>query len=274
MPSSADEAEAGAGAGAPPRAAPSPLPRYPDLAGQVVLVTGGAGGLGAPLCRALAAQGARVGVVGRRPAAVLRLAAELGPAALAITADCTVPGQLAAMRAELVSELGPPDAVVCLAGGAVIEPGPAHEITLDQWNAVVSANLTATFLTIKSLLPLMLERGRGAVVTLASAAARIPTARSTAPYAAAKAGVIALTRQVARETAPRGIRINCVSPSVIVTEGNAPVGECREQLTRLHPLGRLGTPEDVTSGVLFLLSAASGWMTGVTLDVAGGRTAE
>jgi 3-oxoacyl-[acyl-carrier protein] reductase len=109
------------------------------------------------------------------------------------------------------------------------------------------------------------------VVTVASAAARIPSATSTAPYAAAKAGVIALTRQLALEVAPNGIRVNCVSPSVIVTRTNAPAGERLEYLTRQHPLGRLGTPQDVTSAVLFLLSAASGWITGVTLDVAGGR---
>jgi 3-oxoacyl-[acyl-carrier protein] reductase len=268
VPSSADPTEARQ------QVMPSPIPCYPDLAGMVVLVTGGAGGLGAPLCRALVAQGARVGVVGRHPAAVFRLSSELGPAALAITADCTVPSQVEAMRAELVTGLGPPDAVVCLAGGAVIEAAPTHLLTPKQWDAVISNNLTGTFLTIASMLPLMLERGRGTIVTVASAAARIPTAMSSAPYAASKAGVIALTKQVAREVAPHGIRVNCVSPSVIATETNVPVGERLEHLTRLHPLGRLGAPEDVTSAVLFLLSAASGWITGVALDVAGGRTAD
>ena len=268
MPSSADRTEGRE------QATASPSPCYPDLAGKIVLVTGGTGGLGAPLCRTLVAQGARVGVVGRRRSAVLQLATELGSAALAITADCTVPRQVEAMRAELVSKLGPPDAVVCLAGGAVIEAAPTHLVTPEQWDAVIGRNLTGTFLTIRSVLPLMLERGRGTVVTVASAAARIPAAMSTTPYAASKAGVIALTRQVAREVAAHGIRVNCVSPSVIATETNAPVGERLERLTRLHPLGRLGAPEDVTSAVLFLLSAASGWITGVTLDVAGGRTAE
>jgi 3-oxoacyl-[acyl-carrier protein] reductase len=255
----------------PSSAEPDTVASYPDLAGKVVLVTGGTGGIGAPLCRALAAQGARVAVAGRQRAAVLGLARELGQAALAITADCTVPEQVQDMRAELVSTLGPPDAVVCLAGGAVIEAGPAHLVTPRQWEAVLGNNLTGTFLTIRSMLPLMLERGRGTVVTVASAAARIPSATSTAPYAAAKAGVIALTRQLALEVAPNGIRVNCVSPSVIVTRTNAPAGERLEYLTRQHPLGRLGTPQDVISAVLFLLSAASGWITGVTLDVAGGR---
>jgi 3-oxoacyl-[acyl-carrier protein] reductase len=219
------------------------------------------------------AQGARVGVVGRRAAAVLRLADELGPAALAITADCTVPSQVEHMRGHLVSKLGPPDGAVCLAGGAVIEAAPTQQITLEQWEAVIGSNLTGTFLTIQSVLPVMLERGRGTIVTVASAAARVPGS-GTAPYAASKAGVIALTRHVAREVAPLGIRVNCVSPSVIVTETNDPAGERLDQLTSLHPLGRLGAPEDVTSAMLFLLSVASGWVTGVTIDVAGGRTAD
>jgi 3-oxoacyl-[acyl-carrier protein] reductase len=244
---------------------------YPDLAGKVVLVTGGTGGIGGPLCRALATQGARVAVAGRRAAAARALASELGPAVLAITADCTVPEQVQDMRDELVRTLGPPDAVVCLAGGAVINARPAHLVTPQQWEAVLGSNLTGTFLTIRGLLPLMLERGRGTVVTVASAAARIPSATSTVPYAAAKAGVIGLTRQLAREVAPSGIRVNCVSPSVVVTPANTPSGERLDYLTGQHPLGRLGTPHDVTSAVLFLLSAASGWITGVTLDVAGGR---
>lgn len=252
----------------------APVASYPDLAGKVILVTGATGGIGAPLCRALAGQGARVAVVGRHRAAVTGLAGELGATALPVTADCTVPDQVESMRDELVRALGPPDGVVCLAGGAVIAAAPAHLITPPQWDAVLAANLTGTFLTIRTLLPLMLERREGSIVTTASAAARVPAGTSTAAYAAAKAGVIALTRQISREAAPAGVRVNCVSPSVVVTRTNAPAGERLDRLTRLHPLGRLGRPADVTAAVLFLLSAVSGWITGVTLDVAGGRTAD
>jgi len=287
VPSSADPGSADPGS-ATRQATPSQVGCYPDLAGKVVLVTGGTGGLGAPLCRALASQGAHVAVAGRQRAAVLALAAELGRPALAITADCTMPDQVQAMRDELTAALGPPDGVVCLAGGAIISaasgrPGTPHQqpvtphqrpVTLHQWDTVLANNLTATFLTVTAMVPLMRERGRGTVVTVASAAARIPSAASSPPYAAAKAGVIALTRQLAREVAPDGVRANCVSPSVIVTATNAPAGERLDQLLRQHPLGRLGTPADVTAAVLFLLSAASSWITGVTLDVAGGRTAD
>ena len=244
--------------------------RYPDLAGKVVLVTGGAGGIGEPLCRTLAAQGARVAVVSRSEAAAVGVASELGPTALAVAADCTLPDQVAAMCQRVASELGPPDGVVCLAGGALVGAAPTHLITPDQWDEVLSSNLSATFLTIRGVLPLMIARRRGAIVTAASAAARVPTA-ATAAYAVAKAGVIALTRHVALEAARYGIRVNCVSPSVIVTRTNEPAAELREALTGQHPLGRLGEASDVASAVLFLLSEASEWITGVTLDVAGGR---
>lgn len=266
MPSSAEDAPKPTGSNAPVQPA-----RYADLAGKVVLVTGGTGGIGAPLCRALAAQGAQVAVASRHAAAAAGLAAQLGAPALGIAADCTADGQVEAMRDRLVSELGPPDAVVCLAGGALIGAVPTHLITARQWDEVIDGNLTATFLTVRGFLPLMIARGHGVIVTAASAAARIPSATTSAPYAVAKAGVVALTRHVAGEVAPYGVRVNCVSPSVIETEKNAPVGALREELTRQHPLGRLGASQDVVSAVLFLLSEASSWITGVTLDVAGGR---
>lgn len=255
----------------PDRNAPVQAARYADLAGKVVLVTGGTGGIGAPLCRALAAQGAQVAVASRHAAAAAALAAQLGATALGIAADCTVGDEVEAMRDRLVSELGPPDSVVCLAGGALIGAVPTHLLTPRQWDEVIVGNLTATFLTVRGFLPLMIARGRGVIVTAASAAARIPSTTASAPYAVAKAGVAALTRHVACEVAPYGVRVNCVSPSVIVTETNAPAGARREELTRQHPLGRLGASQDVVSAVLFLLSEASGWITGVTLDVAGGR---
>jgi 3-oxoacyl-[acyl-carrier protein] reductase len=116
----------------------------------------------------------------------------------------------------------------------------------------------------------MIARQRGAIVTVAAAAARMPTG-GTAAYAAAKAGVVGLSRHVAGEVAAYGIRVNCVSPSVVLTETNQPPGPARAALTGQHPLGRLGEPADVTAAVLFLLSAGAGWITGVTLDVAGGR---
>jgi 3-oxoacyl-[acyl-carrier protein] reductase len=122
----------------------------------------------------------------------------------------------------------------------------------------------------------MVERGRGAIVTMASTAARFAGGeRIGAPtgYAVAKAGVVRLTQEVAKEVASDGVRVNCVSRATILTERlewTIPADR-RAQLTAMYPLGRLGTPEDVAGAVLFLASDSSAWITGVTLDVAGGQ---
>ena len=135
----------------------------------------------------------------------------------------------------------------------------------------MDGSLTATFLTLKSFLPGMIERGRGAIVTMASSAARLPGLGAPAPYMAAKAGVTMLTRQVASEAGPYGVRANCLAPHTILTEQleRAAPQDWREQMAAV-PLRRLGTPEDVAQAAVFLVSDSAAWLTGVTLDVAGG----
>jgi 3-oxoacyl-[acyl-carrier protein] reductase len=156
-----------------------------------------------------------------------------------------------------------------------------HRLTDSIKNVMPSSlalrgNLTVTFLTLKTFLPGMVERGRGSIITMASTAARYaggdPIGAPTG-YAVAKAGIVRLTQEVAKEVAGHGVRVNCVSPSTILTERTDRVipAERRAQLTAMHPLGRLGTPEDVAYAVLFLASETSSWITGVTLDVAGGQ---
>jgi 3-oxoacyl-[acyl-carrier protein] reductase len=123
---------------------------------------------------------------------------------------------------------------------------------------------------LKAFLPGMVERGRGSIVTMSSLAGRLAATGAPAPYSAAKAGVVMLTREVAAQYGPHGIRANCVAPSTIRTDRNMPAGYL-ERMTALHPVGRLGIPADVASAALFLASDASSWLTGVTIDVAGGR---
>jgi len=148
----------------------------------------------------------------------------------------------------------------------------AHAGLAPRRHSTIDANLTATFLTLKSFLPGMSDRRRGSIITMASLAARLPTPASAA-YAAAKAGVIMLSRQVADEVGKYGVRVNCVSPSTILTEQIEQYlsPERQQQMTAQHPLGRLGRPEDVALTTLFLASESSGWLTGLTVDVAGGR---
>jgi 3-oxoacyl-[acyl-carrier protein] reductase len=118
----------------------------------------------------------------------------------------------------------------------------------------------------------MIERRAGSIVTMASSAGRIPTPAAPAPYAAAKAGIVMLTRHVASQVGQYDIRVNCLSPSTVLTERTSRQmpDEVKQRFTALHPLGRLGEPKDVAEAACFLASDGASWLTGVVLDVAGG----
>lgn len=250
------------------------IPTYPDLEGKVAVVTGGSGGIGSATCRLLAANGVKVAVGGRNEAAIHAVVEEIrdsGGEAIGATADCTDFAAVEKMREKVETVLGPVDILAAFAGGGSARPGPVAEIPEDAWRSTVDNSLTATFLALKSFLPGMIERGRGSIVTMSSSAARIRT-NAPAPYSASKAGVISLTRDVANETAPRGVRVNCLAPSTVLverTESKIPEDQ-KERMANEHPLGRLGTPEDIGLATLFLASESSSWISGVTLDVAGG----
>jgi 3-oxoacyl-[acyl-carrier protein] reductase len=249
-------------------------PQFPDLAGRVAVVTGGSRGIGAATCRLLAANGVRVVAVGRDATPLNALVNEIrwgGGVASAVRADCTDPAALAALRERAVAEYGEVDIVMAFAGGAG-EPRPTVDLTPEDWRRVLDIDLTATFLTVRTFLPDLLDRGTGAVVTMSSAAGRQPS-QANAAYAVAKAGVAMFTRHLAAEVAARGVRVNCLAPSAVVNEtmtAGLPAARMRE-LGASFPLGRLGTPDDVAAAAAFLASDASSWITGVTLDVAGGK---
>jgi 3-oxoacyl-[acyl-carrier protein] reductase len=252
-----------------------PLPIYPDLADKVAVVTGGSRGIGAATARLLAANGVKVVVNGRDQAAIDNVVAEIRSnrgEAIGVAADVTDFEAIERLRRAAEQAFGATHILVLFAGGGRARPGPIAQLSVEDWHSTIDANLTATFLTLKSFLPGMIERGRGTIITMASLAGRIPTP-APAPYAAAKAGIIMLTHQVAAEVGKAGIRVNCVSPSTILTERTRQhlTEERQEQWTALHPLGRLGTPEDVALSTLFLASESAAWLTGQTLDVAGGR---
>jgi 3-oxoacyl-[acyl-carrier protein] reductase len=251
------------------------LPVYPDLAGKVVVVTGGSGGIGAVTCRLFAANGAKVAVNGRDQAriqAVVDAIRVAGGQAVGVGADCTDLAAVEQLRQEVEQQLGPAEVLAAFVGGGRALPGPVAQVPVEDWQSTVDGTLTATFLTLKSFLPGMIQRGRGVILTMASSAARLPGLGAPAPYVAAKAGVVMLTRHVAREVAPRGVRVNCLAPHTVLVERTRRVipEERRLQMAAEIPLGRLGTPEDVALAALFLASESSPWITGVTLDVAGG----
>lgn len=248
---------------------------YPDLAGKVAVVTGGSGGIGAATCRLLAANGARVVVNGRDQARIQAVVDAIhagGGEAIGVTGDCTDLAAIERLRQQVEQDFGPAEVLAAFVGSGRARPGPVADVPEEDWRSTVDGSLTATFLTLKSFLPGMSQRGRGAIVTMASSAARLPGLGAPAPYVAAKAGVIMLTRQVASEVGRHGVRVNCLAPHTILTEQIQRVApeEWREKMAAAIPLGRLGTPEDVALAAVFLASDSAAWITGVTLDVAGG----
>lgn len=248
---------------------------YPDLAGKVAVVTGGSAGIGAATCRLLAANGARVVVNGRDQARIQAVVDAIGAGggeAIGVTGDCTDPAAVERLRQQVEQDLGPVEVLAAFVGGGRARPGPVADISVEDWRSTVDGSLTATFLTLKSFLPGMTQRGRGAILTMASSAARLPGLGAPAPYVAAKAGVVMLTRQVASEVGRHGVRVNCLAPHTILTEQIQRVAPkaWREKMAAAIPLGRLGTPEDVALAAVFLASDNAAWITGVTLDVAGG----
>ncbi len=245
------------------------------LTGQVALVTGSSRGIGAEIAAAFARAGAAVAVHGRDKDAVAAVATGIrdgGGTAMGVTGDVTSFADIEAMRHEVEAGLGPVGLLVANAGGSFTPPAPLEDIPEDGWRATVDGNLLATFLTLKSFLPGMKARRRGAVITMASSAGRRPDGRAPIPYGAAKAAVILLTQDVADQVGPHGIRVNCIAPETILTERNAALIPPAQQaaMAEWHPLRRLGTTQDVASAAVFLASDDAAWITGTVLDVAGG----
>jgi 3-oxoacyl-[acyl-carrier protein] reductase len=248
---------------------------YPDLAGKIAVVTGGSRGIGAATAQALARNGVAVAVVGRDHAALEAVARAIGAEggrAIAVVADCTVEADLQALRRQVHDQFGPAGILAAFAGGYG-EPVATSSETPGRWHQVLDSNLTATFLAISAFLPDLTARS-GVIITMASESGRRAT-RASAAYAAAKGGIVALSRHLAGELAPAGVRVNCLAPSTIENEKirTRMPAEARQRLAASFPLGRIGQPADPSAATLFLASDASSWITGITLDITGGKDA-
>lgn len=242
---------------------------------KVALVTGSSRGIGAAIVRLFAQEGARVVVHGRDTNAMSSMQAEIeggGGKAMYVAADVTKFSEIESMRRQIEGTFGPVEILVANVGENLVMPGPFEEISEEGWHATIGVNLTATFLTIKSFLPGMKERKAGNIITISSAAARRPTSRSPIPYTAAKAGIQVMTQIIATQVGPYSIRANCITPETILTERNQQriPDEQKKALLDMHPIKRLGTPEDVARAALFLASDDAAWITGIIVDVAGG----
>lgn len=240
----------------------------------VALVTGAGAGIGRGVAVALASDGWDVAVGGRSPDSLGATVAEiekLGARAAAVPMDVRSPAVVAEAVTRIERQLGPIDALVNNAG--VQRLAAAAEVTEADWDDVLDTNLKGAFFCAQAVGRRMLARGSGAVVNIASAAALVAVA-DRAAYSASKAGLVMLTKVLALEWAPRGVRVNAVAPTFVDTElGRATLGQAgkREEIIGQIPLGRLAEVTDVVAATRFLLDAdASGFITGHVLTVDGG----
>jgi len=234
---------------------------------QRVLVIGAAGGIGSALVRQLVASGAQVFLAGRDPARLGALSAELGlPGA---TLDAADPDAVDALADRAAAELGGLDGLANCVGSLILKP--AHLTSTADWQATLATNLSSAFGCVRAAGRLM-KSGGGSVVLVSSAAARVGLANHEA-IAAAKAGIIGLTLSAAATYARQGIRFNAVAPGLVrtpLTKGLVASELAEKASIGMHPLGRLGEPEEVAGAILWLLDPAQSWITGQVLGVDGG----
>jgi 3-oxoacyl-[acyl-carrier protein] reductase len=246
------------------------------FAGQTALVTGASGGIGRATAQLLAARGARVGVhYFSKAAAAESLVAEInanGGKAAAFHADVRLAGDVARLMTAVEQTLGPIDVLVNNAGD-LVERLSLLKMTEARWHEVIDLNLTSTFLCMQTIAPSMIARKRGVIVNMSSLAAHNGGGPGAFAYAAAKAGVIALTKAIAKELAPQGIRVNCVAPGLIgdtAFHARFTPPEAFDAATKTIPIGRAGTPEDVASVIVFLCGEESAFLAGETIEINGG----
>jgi 3-oxoacyl-[acyl-carrier protein] reductase len=229
----------------------------PELAGRTALVTGTAHGIGAAIAAALEQHGASVHGVDKD------------------TVDVTDP---AAVN-ELLEQIGPVDILVNNAGGVVGQVGrPLEKISDEDWQAVVDANLTSTFVCTRAVVPGMKAAGYGRIVNISSGAGRSVSLTGIQAYASAKAGQIGFTRQTAHELGPFGITVNCIAPGFVLSNPTSirqweSYGEDGQRaLLERIATRRLGAPEDIANGVLFFVAEEASWVTGQVISIDGGQS--
>jgi NAD(P)-dependent dehydrogenase (short-subunit alcohol dehydrogenase family) len=240
---------------------------------RVAIVTGGAGfnGLGFATARMLAAQGARVVILDLASSNPAGAAAELGPDHLGLVADVTSKEQCEAAAGAVLARYGRIDILFNNAG--ITQPRKTLDISAADYDAVLDVSLRGTLLMSQAVLPAMQKQQQGSIICTSSVSAQRGGGILGGPhYSAAKAGVLGLTRAMAREFGPDGIRVNAITPGLIATDiikgklSEERKGEIAEQI----PLARLGRASDIAGAVVFLASELSAYCTGITLDVNGG----
>lgn len=246
------------------------------LDGQMVLVTGGSGGIGSAIAERLASNGAMVAVHYMRnkegAEETVRVIREAGGKAAAFHADLTVLDQIHALVIQVQTAFGASIDILINNAGQMNRRALLNELTEDYYNEMFNANFKSCVFLTKAVLPAMADKGKGSIVNIASLAAHNGGGPGVAMYAAAKGAMLTFTKNIAKEYVGRGIRVNAIAPGVIANTSNDrfKTEETRKSIIAGIPLGREGLPEDVANGVLFLVSDLSSFITGETIEINGG----
>jgi glucose 1-dehydrogenase len=259
----------------PSASADSTASDWLGLRDRICVVTGAASGIGECVARSLARVGAQVAVLDRDEAGAGRVASELrdaGARALAVRCDVSRPEDVQAAAVEVVRSLGEPEVLVNNAG--LLRPGPLAEVSLEDWNQVLAINLTGYLLCARMFGEPMRRRGRGSVVHVASISALFPQTASGA-YSASKAGILLMSRQMAVEWGPLGVRSNAVCPGMIRTALSARFYEVpgfEAKRAAVTASRRIGEPQDIADAALFLASDRASYINGAEIVVDGGMS--
>jgi NAD(P)-dependent dehydrogenase (short-subunit alcohol dehydrogenase family) len=247
------------------------------LKNKVAIVTGAGSGIGRACALALIREGAKVALVGRRKERIEATAHEAGGSGLAVAADVSKRAEIERVIERTVSAFGAVNVLVNNAG--VLHPGTAEQITEEQWDETFNINVRALWLLSRAVLPQMRKAGGGSIINMASVLG-INGARNRAAYSASKGAVILLTKCMAIDHGHENIRVNAICPSFVETELTAaylkkvPDPEAiRRERIGVHPIGRLGQPEDMAGLTVYLASDESSWVTGAAFPVDGGYLA-
>jgi NAD(P)-dependent dehydrogenase (short-subunit alcohol dehydrogenase family) len=252
------------------------MPTYPDLKGKVALVTGASSGIGAATARVLAAQGARVAIgfhQNKKGAIeVLESINSAGGTAVAAVGDFRKTSEIRAVIDQVVREFGPIDILINNAG-SLMKRMPLRDLTEEFWDDVMALNLKSAVFASQAVQPSMIERRSGAIINVVSIAGHNGGGPGAAFYATAKAGLTAFSKGLAKEMAPHGVRVNAVSPGVIDTPFHEQFStpEMIAGFVKTIPLGRVGTSEECANVIAFLVSDASSYVVGETIEINGGQ---
>ena len=250
------------------------------LRDQVALITGAGGGLGTEFAKALAREGASVVLTDVSEAALAGTAQQMVDAKAdyaTFVLDVTNKAQVAETMAKTVAKYGKIDILLNNAGGSLFTPKKLEEIEEQHWDLVLNVNLKGTFLCCQAALPYMIEKKRGKIINLSSIGGRTASLVTGVPYAAAKGGVIALTRRLAKEVGGYGINVNAIAPGTVMSGQrmidlwNELTPPQKDDVLNSIPLGRLSTAAEQASVVVFLASEMSSYLTGTVIDINGGR---